>query len=102
VLRHIRAHGLEPWLKEAMRAAAATVAGSLNVLGLEHVVITGTLGDMPPEVRDYLSENIRQASLWQRFGKIHCEFAPRTRIRGLIKLAMDRVILQPARADKQS
>lgn len=97
VLKHIRANGLEPWLKDSLTAAASTIAGSLNVLGLEHAVITGTLYDMPPEVRQYLADAVKQASLWQRFGTITCDFAPRTRIPGLIKVAIDRVVLQSGR-----
>lgn len=97
VLKHIRAHGLEPWLKESLQAAASTIAGSINVLGLEHVVITGTMFDMPDDVRQFMAEAIKQGSLWQRFGNVSCDFSPRTRIPGLIKIAIDRVILQPAK-----
>ncbi len=98
IIRHIHRHGLEPWLRDAMNATASVIAGSLNVLGLERTVITGTLNEMPDGIRAYLSEKITTSALWSRFGAVNCDFAPRTRIRGLIKIALDRMILNNAHA----
>ena len=45
---HIVQDGIEPWLAHSLDAAAAIIAGSLNVLGLRRVVITGSLTELPP------------------------------------------------------
>lgn len=86
-------HGLSPWLREALDAAAVTIAGALNVLGLRHVVITGSLTELPETAVQYLSEAVRRGSMWARFGEVTCIGAPRRRLAGLVSAAIDRIVL---------
>ncbi|HZL78680.1 MAG TPA: ROK family protein, partial [Candidatus Limnocylindrales bacterium] len=48
-------NGIPPWLAQALDAAAAAIAGALNVLGQRRVVITGSLTELPPAVVEHLS-----------------------------------------------
>jgi len=86
---HLLQHGLEPWLTQALDAAAAVIAGALNVLGLRHVVITGHLNELPTAVLDQLSAAIRRGAMWARFGEVECLAAPRRRTAGLAAIGMD-------------
>lgn len=90
LLAHVREHGVRPWLAEDLTASASVIAGALNVLGLRHVVVTGSLNELPPGVIGRLEEGIREGSLWGRFGDVTCEGAPRRRIAGLVAAAIDR------------
>lgn len=103
VQEHLRQHGPEPWLWPALDAAAAVIAGALNVLGLRHVVITGHLNDLSPEVVEYLATAVRRGAMWARFGEVECVAAPRRRTAGLAAIGMDAFLVpgdgrqQPAR-----
>jgi predicted NBD/HSP70 family sugar kinase len=89
----IAKQGLEPWLAEALDAAAVVIAGALNVLGLRHVIITGSLTDLPPAVTQHLSRAIVQGAMWARFGNVEVETAPRRRTAGLVAVGIDRLVL---------
>ncbi len=81
------------WLARALDAAAAAIAGALNVLGLRRVVITGSLTEMPPVVMDYLSHAVRNGAMWARFGEVECVSAPRRRTAGLVAVGIDRLVV---------
>ena len=85
--------GVEPWLAQALDAAAASIAGALNVLGLRRLVITGSLTELPPVVMTHLGDAIVQGALWARFGQVQVESAPRQRTAGLVALGLDRLVL---------
>jgi predicted NBD/HSP70 family sugar kinase len=85
--------GLAPWFIETLDAAAAIIAGALNVLGLRRLIVTGSLVELPPVVIRHLAEAISRGALWGRFGNIHVEGAPRRRIAGLVSVGIDRLVL---------
>src|SRR5262249_30253917 len=93
VENHIHEHGMEPWLKRSLQAGAASIANALNVLGLGRVVITGGLTTLPQNIKDHLAGEIRKGALWAKFGEVHIEFAPRRRMRGLISVGIDRLVV---------
>jgi predicted NBD/HSP70 family sugar kinase len=93
LLDHVRKQGVRPWLAEGLDAAASVIAGALNVLGIQRVVVTGSLTEMPPQVMDHLAAGIRQGALWGRFGEVVCEGAPRRRIAGLAAVGIDRLLV---------
>ena len=89
---HLEVNGVEPWLAEALHAAAFVIAGSLNVLGLRRVVITGVLTELPSAVLEQLSAAIKKGAMWARFGEVECVVAPRQRAAGLVAVGIDRFI----------
>ena len=96
---HVARRGVLPWLAEALDATGAVIAGAVNVLGLRHVVITGSLTELPPAVMDHLTAAIRRGALWGRFGEIVVQPAPRRRIAGLVTMGLDRLVLPLAGED---
>ena len=53
----------------------------------------GDLQELGTGVLEYMTENINAYALWGRFGKIRVETAPRQRLLGLSRAALDRVVL---------
>ena len=90
---HILEKGVEPWLAHSLDAAATAIAGSLNVLGLRRVVVTGSLTELPPSVLAHLSRAVQNGSMWAKFGQVECVAAPRRRTAGLIAVGIDRLIV---------
>ncbi len=90
---HISQNGVKRWLAHALDAAAAAIAGALNVLGLRHVVITGSLTELPPVVMQYLAHAVQNGAMWARFGEVECVSAPRRRTAGLVAVGIDRLIV---------
>ena len=90
---HISEKGVEPWLAHSLDAAATAIAGSLNVLGLRRVVVTGSLTELPPSVLAHLSRAVQNGSMWAKFGQVECVAAPRRRTAGLIAVGLDRLIV---------
>ena len=90
---YISRHGVKPWLARALDAAAAAIAGALNVLGLRRVVITGSLTELPPIVMQYLSHAVQSGAMWARFGEVECISAPRRRTAGLVAVGIDRLVV---------
>ena len=86
-------NGIPPWLAQALDAAAAAIAGALNVLGQRRVVITGSLTELPPAVVEHLSRSIQSGAMWARFGDVECVAAPRRRTAGLVAMGIDRLIV---------
>lgn len=101
LVRHIHERGVTPWLAQALDAVATTIAGTMNVMGLRRVVITGSLTELPPAVVEYLSQAIRNGALWARFGKIECESAPRRRMTGLVAVGIDRLVIPICEPDEK-
>lgn len=83
---------LPPRFRQALEAAALGIAGALNVLGLDRVILTGFLGDLPEPVLDTLRERIHAASIAGRFGTVSTTVAPRRRLAGLARVGIDEVI----------
>ncbi len=96
----IAAGGISPWLARTLDAAAAVLAGALNVLGVRTVVITGTMAELPDVVFSRLSDNIVKGVLWGRFGEIRVVTAPRRRNIGLVAAGLERLIV-PENAKSQ-
>ena len=86
-------NGVEPWLARSLEAAAVIIAGALNVIGLRHVVLTGSLTELPLEALRYFTHAIQRGALWARFGDVEVETAPRRRIAGLVAVGIERLVL---------
>jgi predicted NBD/HSP70 family sugar kinase len=92
LVQHAAEQGLTPWLAEAIGAAAAVIAGAVNVLGVGHVVITGSLTELPPGVLAHLEQAVVKGTMWARFGKVTCVSGPRRRTAGLVAVGIDRLV----------
>jgi predicted NBD/HSP70 family sugar kinase len=92
LVQHIAQEGVTGWLGEAITAAAAVIAGAVNVLGVGHVVITGSLTELTPSVLDHLERAVVKGTMWARFGKVTCVSAPRRRTAGLVCVGIDRLV----------
>jgi predicted NBD/HSP70 family sugar kinase len=96
----ISQNGLPPWLVETLEAAAAIIAGALNVIGLRRLIVTGSLFELPPAVIRLLAEDISRGALLGRFGNIHVEGAPRRRMAGLVSVGIDRLVVPMTDAEE--
>jgi len=96
---YIAQHGIKPWLAQALDAAAAAIAGALNILGLRRVVLTGILAELPPAVMQYLTHAIQSGAMWARFGSVECLAAPRRRTAGMVVVGIDRIVV-PDKKDR--
>jgi len=85
--------GIPGWLAQAMDSMGSIIAGALNVLGLNRLVVTGHLSDLPPVVVEHLSRAVQRGTLWGRFGEVTCRAAVRRRAAGLVAMGIDRLIL---------
>ena len=94
---YIAQNGIKPWLAQSLDPVAAAIAGSLNVLGLRRVVITGSLTELPPAVMQYLSHAVQNGAMWARFGRVECIAAPRRRNAGIVAVGIDRLLVPDAR-----
>jgi len=92
VQKHVEENGIEPWLERSLRAASSNICEAMNVLGLGRVVITGTLTTLPA-ARDFMASEIKKGSLWGKFGEVGIEFAPRRRMRGMISVGIERLVV---------
>jgi predicted NBD/HSP70 family sugar kinase len=99
---YISEQGMTPWLAQALDAAAAAIAGALNVVGLRRVVITGSLTELPTSVLEHLSRAVQNGSMWAKFGKVECVAAPRRRTAGLVAIGIDRMVLPDTSAKSGS
>lgn len=92
LVEYVNRHGVEDWLRPSLDAAASSIAGALNILGLRHAVVTGSLTDLPAAT-DYLSAAVVRGAMWARFGEVTCTAAPRRRALGLVAAAVERNLL---------
>lgn len=99
---HILENGIEPWLAQSLDAAAVSIAGALNVLGLRRVIITGSLTELPPSVVAHLAKAVQAGSMWAKFGSVECLAAPRHRAAGLVAVGIDRFVVPEAMPQKTS
>jgi predicted NBD/HSP70 family sugar kinase len=90
--------GIERWLSEALEATGQVIAGALNVLGIQHVVVTGILTELPG-CAERLAAEIAKGAMWGRFGEVTCRSAPHRRAAGLVGVGIDRLVL-PADEEK--
>ncbi len=102
LIKHSVEKGVEPWLAQALDAAAVAIAGALNVLGLRRVVITGALMELAPSVLEHLAEAVKKGAMWARFGEVECVGAPRHRTAGLVAVGIDRLIAPETKHTKKS
>lgn len=86
-------NGIPPWLAQSLDAAAVSIAGALNVLGLRRVIITGSLTELPAAVVAHLAQAIQNGSMWAKFGSVECVAAPRRRTAGLVATGLDRLVV---------
>ena len=93
LVEYISEHGITPWLARALDAAAAAIAGALNVVGLRRIVITGSLTELPTSVQAHLSRTVQNGSMWAKFGKVECMAALRRRTAGLVAIGIDRMVV---------
>jgi predicted NBD/HSP70 family sugar kinase len=91
--RHVDEHGVEPWLAQTLVTTAKVISGTLNVLGLRQVVLTGRLTELPSTALKLISTEIGRTTLWARFGEVVCESAPHRRAAGLVITGIDRLVL---------
>ena len=91
---------LPQFLMDALDAAAACIAGILNVCGLKRVVLSGHIRDLGPRANDHLIAAIRRSSMWSRFDTVEVELVQRRRARGLTIAGIQRVIMPTDWADR--
>jgi predicted NBD/HSP70 family sugar kinase len=99
LVARVTERGVEPWLAEALDATAKVIAGALNVLGLQRVVVAGLLAELPGCVLEHLTGQIKQGAIWARFGEVVCQSAPHRRAAGLVGVGLDRLVL-PSNEEK--
>lgn len=93
LVRHVQRHGVEPWLREAVEAAACVIAGAMNVVGVNHLVVTGAMTELPESVHETLRDAVQRSVMWARFGTVQVTMAPRCRAAGLVAAGIDRALL---------
>jgi predicted NBD/HSP70 family sugar kinase len=94
LLAHIEQGPLPPWLSDALDSTAACIGGALNLYGLERVVLTGFLHQLPPAAQQYLSQAVSRSTMWSRFSPVEVSFAPRRRARGLVLAGIQRFVAE--------
>lgn len=90
---------LPAWLLPTFDALAMVLAGALNLLGLRDVVAVGPVADLHPEVVPELGRRLASHALLGRFGRVECKRAPERRQLGLLRAAIDRVLIADPRHD---
>lgn len=85
--------GLPGWLKPSLEQMGIVIASALNLTGLKHVVITGSLNELPAFVTEALCNTIVDKSMLSRFSSVTCGSASRRRLMGLSQAGLDRVLL---------
>jgi hypothetical protein len=92
LLAHLQREPEPPWLIDALDSLAACIGGALNLCGLERVVLTGFLHELPRSAQAYLAEAIARSTAWSRFAPVEVSFAPRRRARGLVLAGIQRFV----------
>src|SRR5450432_842093 len=94
LLAHLEGDPLPPWLSDALDSTAACIGGALNLYGLERVVLTGFLHQLPRAAQQYLSQAVARSTMWSRFSPVEVSFAPRRRARGLVLAGIQRFVAE--------
>ena len=104
LLAHLEREPLPPWLTDALDSLAGCIGGALNLYGLERVVLTGFLHELPALAQHHLSQALARSTMWSRFSPVEVSFAPRRRARGLVLAGIQRFVATAewARAAKPS
>lgn len=89
----IAKEGLPLWLRETLDHVATPMAAAANIMGLQRVIITGSLTELPPVVAEHLSSSVINGCLWKRFGTMICHAGERHRLAGLVAAGIDRIAL---------
>lgn len=84
---------LPAWLRKSLDALATTISAALNIIGLDSVVITGALRELPKTAAAYMQAQIEQGTMWRRFGPVQSRVEDRHRLAGMTALAIDRLLL---------
>jgi predicted NBD/HSP70 family sugar kinase len=92
LLAHLQREPHPLWLTDALDSLAACIGGALNLYGLERVVLTGFLHELPSSAQIYLSRAVARSSMWSRFAPVEVSFAPRRRARGLVLAGIQRFV----------
>jgi predicted NBD/HSP70 family sugar kinase len=79
-------------LRYALEVSGLGIAAALNVLGLNHAVITGSFANLPVEPFDDLRSAITAGAIAARFGDVRVDAVRRHRLAGLASLGIDRVV----------
>lgn len=91
---------LPAWLLPTIDALAMVLAGALNLLGLRDVVAVGPVADLHPELVPELGRRLAAHALLGRFGRVECRYAPERRQLGLLRAAIDRVLVADPRREE--
>ncbi|HEY4103872.1 MAG TPA: ROK family transcriptional regulator [Polyangiaceae bacterium] len=89
---HLEREPLPAWLRDGLDSLAACVGGALNLYGLERVVLSGFLHELPQKTQAYLSHAVASSAMWNRFAPVEVSFAPRRRARGLVLAGIQRFV----------
>ena len=95
LVEQLQSGPLPSWLTTSLDAAATTIAGGMNVLGVRQVLLTGAVREIPPAV-DYLTEAVKRGAMWGRFGEVRCRLAPRRRMAGMVARAIECAMFKSA------
>jgi len=82
------------WLGDALDSTAACIGGALNLYGLNRVVLTGFLHQLPTCAQEYLARAVARSAAWSRFSPVEVSFAPRRRARGLVLAGIQRFLAE--------
>ncbi len=93
VIRRIEQAGVEAALAGTLDAAARVLAGTMNVMGVRRVVVTGALTELPESVMAHLARRVVEGAMWGKFGSVECVAAPRRRAAGLVAAAVEQLLL---------
>jgi predicted NBD/HSP70 family sugar kinase len=92
LLAHLQREPQPLWLTDALDSLAACIGGALNLSGLERVVLTGFLHELPSSAQTYLARAVARSTMWSRFAPVEVSFAPRRRARGLVLAGIQRFV----------
>lgn len=92
VVSKVATRGVTGEFAKAIDAAGAGIAAAINMLGVDRVVVTGSLTEFPPTVLDRLATAVRRHAFWARVADVTIVAAPRRRLAGLGYVVIDRII----------
>jgi predicted NBD/HSP70 family sugar kinase len=93
LLTHVKREGIPSWLEPTLVATGESITAAANVLGINHVVMTGAIAELGSSAVHCIAEVIRQRAIWSRFGQINVSACSPGIAAGLVARALDRVML---------